>query len=381
MTAHRGGAAGRDSESIGPILFPFLGSEIGGSHVATFELGKALMSDFGLRCVVVAAEGSLIGAEAAREGFEVEATKERTVMRHNPLYDLRMLPRRIRKLARYGQNAIVHCNDIGALQSWSLPAKALRLKAVYHHHALNRMVLPNRLIVGLADATICVSRPCRESVAFLSDRVATTILNPFGIEPPADLQSRKQQLRAEARASSNAPLIGFIGNFWHRKRPHFFLDTCKVIATQRPEARFFVFGRNGEITQSELEEHAHRLGIRDLTVFAGFRLPAVNNIAPLDMLLMPAIREPFGRTLVEALMLGVPYVAAADAGHREISERWAGGRLLPVSSTPEDYAREVLETLDQKDRVILTPERRMEIARELSPRSQAERVLAVYKAL
>lgn len=379
MTWNSSHSADRESAAIGPVLFPFLGTEIGGSHVATFTLGKALQSDFGLRCIVVAAEGSLIAAEALREGLEVETTQERTAMRHNPIYDLWSLPQRIRRLSRHGRSAIIHCNDIGALQSWCLPARALRLKVVYHHHALNRMLWPNRLVVSLANATICVSRACRENVSFLDEGTATTILNPFGIEQPKDLPLLKQRLRAEARTTPDGPLIGFIGNFWHRKRPFFYLDTCKVIADRRPDARFYIFGRYGEITQSDLEDHARKLGIADRTVFAGFRLPVEENIAPMDALLLPALREPFGRALVEAILLGVPYVATADAGHKEIWERWGGGKLTSVSASPEENAEEILRALDRKDQIALTPQRRAEIGKELSPRGHAERVLSVYR--
>ena len=84
------GAAG----VIGPVLFPFLGSEMGGSHVSCFTLASALKADFGMRCVVIAAPGTLIAREAARRGFEVAEIDEPTVTRHNPAYDLfRILPR------------------------------------------------------------------------------------------------------------------------------------------------------------------------------------------------------------------------------------------------------------------------------------------------
>ena len=36
-----------------------------------------------------------------------------------------------------------------------------------------------------------------------------------------------------------------------------------------------------------------------------------------EILLVPAVREPFGRTLIEAMLLGTPVVATDSGGNRE----------------------------------------------------------------
>jgi glycosyltransferase involved in cell wall biosynthesis len=365
----------------GPVLFPFLGSEMGGSHVSCFTLAQALMADFGTRCVVIAAGGTLIAREAARRGFEVAEIAEPTVTRHNPAYDLLRLLPRLRFLRRFGSGAILHCNDLGALQAWGLPAMLCGIPRVYHHRALNRPILPNRMVARLANAVVCISRECRQSVSYLDDRIAGTIFNPFSIVPVADVDAARRELLGTEADIPGIRLIGNVGNFWHRKRPFFFLDACRIIADRDPLARFFLFGRDGEITGEELRAHARKLGLEKVVTLAGFRLPGERNIAPMDALLIPALREPFGRTLIEAILLDTPYIATHDAGHAEIWDHWRGGATLPPTAKAEEYAAETLAVLEKRDAFVLDAARKAAVAKELSASTHAAKILSIYRRL
>ena len=370
----------RGSDFSGRVIFPFLGSEMGGSHVSAFTLAQALKSDFGIGCVVIAAPGTLIAAEAARRGFEVAEIDERTAGRHNPAYDLLRLVPRARFLRRFA-GGILHCNDLGALQAWGLPAKLLGIPRVYHHRALNRPMLPNRMVAGLANAVVCISRECRDNISYVDDQTASTIFNPFSIDPVTDVEAARRELLGAEADIPGIKLIGNVGNFWHRKRPFFFLDACRAIADRDPLARFYLFGRDGEIKVEELRAHAARIGLEKVVTFPGFRLPGERNIAPMDALLIPAIREPFGRTLVEAILLRTPYVAARDAGHAEIWDHWKGGATLSPTASAEEYAAQTLAVIQKRDAFVLDTAGRAAVADELSARTHASKILAIYLRL
>ena len=104
-----------------------------------------------------------------------------------------------------------------------------------------------------------------------------------------------------------------------------------------------------------------------------------NNIAALDLLLAPAVNEPFGRTLVEAAILGTPYVATDDAGHREIFDLWRGGLLQPLADGAEAMAGSALAILDHPHQVVLGPADRRQIIDDLSAEMHAARVSALYE--
>src|SRR5215813_5969180 len=101
----------------------------------------------------------------------------------------------------------------------------------------------------------------------------------------------------------------------------------------------------------------------------------------LDLLVAPALSEPFGRTLVEALLLGIPYVATADGGHVEIASRWGGGELVDPQSTVEQFADATVSAFHRGGALVLPGDRRIRIGFELSARTQAEKVLTIYRHL
>jgi glycosyltransferase involved in cell wall biosynthesis len=237
------------------------------------------------------------------------------------------------------------------------------------------------MVARLADAVVCISRECRENVDYLDNRVASTIFNPFAIEPVTDVAAARRELLGAEADTPGIRLIGNVGNFWHRKRPFFFLDACRIIADRDPLARFYLFGREGEIKLEELRVHAAKLGLEKVVTFAGFRLPGERNIAPMDVLVIPAVREPFGRTLVEAILLGTPYVAAEDAGHAEIWDQWKGGALLSPTASAEEYAAKTLEVLENRSAFVLNAQQNAAVAEELSARTHATKILSIYRRL
>jgi glycosyltransferase involved in cell wall biosynthesis len=365
--------------TFGPILFPFTGSTVGGSHISTFHLARSLAADHGIKWIVLAAPGSNVARQATEMDIDVHSTGDAPVKARDPVTDIARLPRRVRTLKSYGPGAIVHCNDIWSLQSWGIAGRMLGLPLVYHHRALLRMRWFDRALVRQSHGIITISDPCRRDLRFLPEDCVTCVLNPFPdpmLEHPADWRT---EFRAHAPEDAEPVLIGFIGNFQFRKRPDFFLNVCAVIAAREPRARFIIFGRERDFQSRDLENRAAYLGIADRLVQAGFRSPPEMNIATLDILLAPALGEPFGRTLVEALLLGVPFVATDDAGHSEIVARWSGGILVEPHATVDEFADAAMRVLAAPKDVVLSLDARRKVAEGLSPRKHAARIPAVYR--
>jgi glycosyltransferase involved in cell wall biosynthesis len=362
------------------VIFPFIGAEIGGSHVSSFTLASVLQKDFGVRVAVLCAAGTLIAREAEACGFEVLSSGEAPVFRHNPFFDATRFVPRLRALkANLGRRSVLHFNDLPAVQSWGPVAKVLRRPMVYHHRSLNRMTVPKRLLTHMADHVVCISQACWDNVGFLPAERRTRLLNPFQIDADVDRDDARRQLIADLGVPADARLVGFVGNFWRRKRPEFFLAVAKLMLGTAPDLHFIIFGRDGEISKDQLRENATALGIADRVRFAGFRLPAERNIASVDLLLAPAIREPFGRTLVEAAIVGTPYVATGEAGHSEIASEWGGGRTVPPDADAEAFAAVAGEVLTDLDGVRLAAAARAAVANDVDPRHHSEMMIEVYR--
>ncbi len=362
------------------VIFPFLGAGVGGSHVVAFRLAKHLKQAFGLESLVLCVEGSRIASEAALYGIDVAPTGERPASRNNPFYDLTKVAQRVALLKRHGTaSTIVHTSDIETTQSWGPCARLAGMNLVYHHQSLNRAAIPNRITLLFPDAFIAVSDACVQNIGYVDQRRVTKILN--SMEAPSPRPNARAAVVRDAGVPAEALLIGFVGNFWARKRPHYFIDAAQHIAAAEPRARLLMFGRDGDFSEAEMKAYAAERGLADRVVFMGFRSPPEENIAALDLLLAPAINEPFGLTPVEALLNGTPYVMTADAGHEESARRWGGGLLVPKQAPAEVFAQTALSVLRGEVKPILPEARRAEVAAELSPRAHVEAVMAVYRRL
>jgi glycosyltransferase involved in cell wall biosynthesis len=76
----------------------------------------------------------------------------------------------------------------------------------------------------------------------------------------------------------------------------------------------------------------------------GARFPIRPWMAASDVIVAPAVAEPFGRGIVEPTLLGTPVIAADDGGNREIiSDRETG--LLVKPDDPSAFADAVMELL------------------------------------
>ncbi|TCM20527.1 glycosyl transferase family 1 [Novosphingobium sp. PhB165] len=363
------------------VIFPFTNAQIGGSHVSSFTLGACLQSEYGVEVVVAAPRGSLIEQVARERDFTVWPLPEAPAFRHGLVAEARLLPGHLRLLAEQPPGTVVHNNDLSALQSWGPAARLRGLPVVYHNRAFNRTALPNVMVMSLAHRIVCISEAVEQRLPPRLARRSVRIDNPFELETGQDRAALRRAFEARhPKAAGGGPLIGFIGNFAHRKRPRFFLDMAKVVLELRPDATFVVFGREVDDTQEALERHAAELGIAARVIFAGFRMPVEENILVLDLLAITAIEEPLGRTPLEALMLGVPYVATDDAGLGETGRRFGGGLLVPREAGPEVFAQAVLQGLSAPDSGQWDEARRQ--ARDaLSARHHTQRMLALYDEL
>lgn len=362
------------------VVFPFRGAELGGSHVATFTLATAIQRQSPIECVVICPQDTLIMKEAQRIGLRTVASGEPPTGRNSVVTDITRIHSRRAVLHSACGNAgtAVHCNDVNSLRAWGLPARLNGMGVVYHHHALNRMLWPPHLVsLTYANAVVCVSDSTMTAMrGWRPD--ATKELNPFDIDRSVDRAAARQALLDEFRWPADAMIVGWIGNFWRRKRPDFFLETAASLHRSDPRYRFVMFGRDGDYAAADVRQLAIDRGVGAVTRIPGFRQPVETNLAALDLLLSPAPREPFGRALVEAIMLETPVVATRGAGHSEIINAWGGGVLSNGDDMAADVARLCTSVLAEPNRYRLSAARIDEIASELSPGAYAHRMLRLY---
>lgn len=143
----------------------------------------------------------------------------------------------------------------------------------------------------------------------------------------------------------------FIADMSPRKGQRQFVQSLPQILTAAPDVRLALIGYDDihPTYVAATKADAQRLGVESHICWTGFRedIPAL--LAALDLLVLPSFCEPFGMVLVEAMACGVPVVATAAGGVREIVTDGVTGTLA-TSWRPHDLSRAVIAALGDSDR-------------------------------
>lgn len=358
---------GRPTHPPRTICFPFAGGIMGGSHISALRLIEALDPDeFRPLIVLHSAEGQFgeflqaqgIAFELAPSAHYIESLRNGGTFRA-----LGSTPATLRQLRAYLKDrnvSIVHSNEGPMHATWGLSARMAGIPLLWHHRSSPDAMGLRYLAPWLAQRVISVSGFAAPKAGMLTAAQKCTIIHsPFDTQSrPADRSASRAMALAELGLPRETPILGFFGNLVERKRPLLFVESIAVLHRRCPEKR--VMGLLfGSPLQPELEtaviEKARHLGIQDHIRLMGFRYPSEPWLAACDALVVTAVDEPFGRTLIEAMLLRTPVVAADCGGNPEAIRHGETGLLVPP-----DNAEAFAEALHD---LLLNPEKAQRISR------------------
>jgi len=322
------------------ICFPFTGDVVGGSHMSVLGLIRHLDP---VRFTPVIVPQFPRGAIAGL--FRDNGVATETPLRWTELpYDEKVGPwtavqvlkdvvPQVRFLRSRGFG-IVHSNDGRTHATWALGARMSGAKLLWHQRgdpnaAGLRLVAPL-----LASQVVAVSAFASPRPGWWSAAGRTRVVHsPFTTDPGEDRDEARAALIGEIGCDPETAFIGFFGALIPRKRPHLFIGAIAALAARqlsRP-VMGLMFGEAYDDGRSEADllAYAHEAGVADIVRLMGFRTPGPRWLAACDMLMVPAVGEPFGRTLIEAMLVGTPVVATASGGNVEALRNGACGMLVP----------------------------------------------------
>ncbi len=371
------------------ICYPFAGDSVGGSHFSLCGLLENL--DPARYRVVVVPEiaGGRIAAHFS--SFEQMDDPGRPRASFSPgvkfsvtnfLRTFAGLPARVRFL-RENRIDIVHTNDGRTHASWALAARLAGSRLVWHHRADPDALGLRFLAPLLATKVLTVSSFSLPKGRILSAaKKAEVIFSPFDTSISADRAQVRRRILELARLPEDALLLGYFGSFVPRKRPLLFVD---LIAELRSRLGRPVYGLMfGEAVLPEMDRllrsHIDDTGMGDAVRLMGFQTPGHEWIAGCDQLIVPAVGEPLGRTLVEAMLVRTPVVATRSGGNEEALAGESGILVDPESAA--SLAEGVEAVLANPDLTQKMVERADKSARErFGKERHAASVMRVYEEL
>jgi glycosyltransferase involved in cell wall biosynthesis len=114
------------------------------------------------------------------------------------------------------------------------------------------------------------------------------------------------------------------------------IETARQCLATHPDMRFLIVGAdavNEDNYAARMRADVAAAGLSEFVRFLGPRADVPDILASADVLLHPALREPFGLVIIEAMAAGKPVVASSIGGIPEILNAvGAGGMLLDPSN-------------------------------------------------
>lgn len=152
------------------------------------------------------------------------------------------------------------------------------------------------------------------------------------------------------RRNATASVIGICGQVGAWKGHDDLLGALGRVAARGVPFELRVFGTGADAYVQALQAQAERDGIASHVRWMGFERDPDRMYADLDVLAMPSrFEEPFGMTLAEAGIRGIPAVATRVGGIPEVVVDGETGLLVPKEA-PEALADALLSLLDDPGR-------------------------------
>jgi glycosyltransferase involved in cell wall biosynthesis len=147
------------------------------------------------------------------------------------------------------------------------------------------------------------------------------------------------EVRAELGIENGAPVLGVVGNIQEWKGQAVLVEAMARIVAAVPEARALIVGgvhRAGKTYSDRLRERIHELHLERNLAITGFRIDVADVMNALDVVVHTSVRaEPFGRVILEGMLLGKPVVASAAGGVPELIVEGETGFLTTPGAAEE----------------------------------------------
>lgn len=378
------------------ICFPFSGGIAGGSHVSACKLIQSLDRRAFRPLVLLHHDGGEVAELLRAEDIPYEMAPSPHLFGRPPglmlgggasgLFKSIGAQRTLARYLRSRRIGIVHTNEGPMHSTWALPAFLSGVKLLWHHRSSPEAKGLRYLAPQFADHVVSVSSFALSEADGLRARGKTSVVySPFDTqEVSVDRKAARRELIVELGVPAETRTIGYFGNLVDRKRPLLFVDVIAEISRMAPDVPVMglIFGATiDEGLDLKVKARAEERGVADRLRLMGFRYPAVNWLAASDIHAVTAVGEPFGRSLIEAMLLGTPVVAAASGGNIEAIRHEETG-CLAAADDASALAEAIVDLLRHPDKMARIAEAaRADALQRFGRERHAEEISAIYRKL
>jgi len=210
-------------------------------------------------------------------------------------------------------------------------------------HATSRQL--DKLAVRNASVVTTLSRFSADQIKRIYGRNAR-VVNP-GIDMETFNQHVDGQGVRRRHRIDNSPLLLTVSRLWPAKNLQTALRAFQIVADSFPNAYYMIVGDGP--SKPILKRLTFELGLAGRVKFVSDA--EVGTLAEYyaagDIFVFPALVEPWGLSLIEAMATGKPVVAADDGGPAEIVDHKSNG-ILVKPADPDSYAEAIIHLLENR---------------------------------
>lgn len=229
------------------------------------------------------------------------------------------------------------------------------------------------------DAIVVPSSAMHERLAAYGVTTPMQVL-PTGIPLERLRGGDRKAFRYHHGILSTRPVALYVGRVAHEKNIGFLFQALKRALTKCPELLLLVAGEGPAM--EELKQQVKRISLRDSVQFIGYLdrerdLPGC--YAAADAFVFASQTETQGLVLLEAMAAGLPVIALAEMGTRDILDVQRGAITPPAD--PVAFGDALADFINRPSGWGRIKEEAIEYANEWSDEAMAHRLAAFYRQL
>ena len=306
--------------------------DVGGAEKAFVRIAIALKNRGWQVSVISLRNAGPLATLLEAENIEV------TALQAGGLLDVRAIFRLRRELRRIPTDVLLtflhQANLVGRIAGWFAGVRRIVCGVRVADRRL-AVTIPERITKGLVDRYVAVSHSVSELHQQLCHiDAARMVAIPNGVDIDA-ISAAVPAIRSEMGCGPNDRVVLCVGRLSAQKAPLDALEAFRLMREQfpalKPTARLLFIGE-GEL-RSDLQQRVDELGLQSSVQLPGWRPDAWRLMKSANALLLASHWEGLPNVILEAQAAGLPVVATAVDGSRELIEDQLTGRLVPPGDT------------------------------------------------
>lgn len=370
------------------VLFPFVGDSVGGSHHSILELYRCLKNRKDIQAYIVLhntgdLSNLLDELRIPYKIFPVKNLAGETPNLMNILVGIVSNFIGVQRFLSRNNIDIVHGNDLRINLTWSIPSRLLKnVHYVWHQRTTFSNSWLWNMVSLMSDYFIVISNNVHKTLpGNIPLSKQHLIFNPFNIDIQFEKVESKKWVRLEYNIPENAILLGYVGRLIDWKNIESLLECFSEASLVNDDLYLLIVGTGERKYVEKLKELSLDFGVSKRVIFTGFYSNPNKIISSLDLLVSASYNEPFGRTVVEAMLQKTPVLVTSSGGHLETVNDLITGYLYfygDTNSFTEKCQRFINNPVERN--IIIENAHNMAVSK-FSSTKHVEKITTVYKRL